>query len=135
MGKQLSVEISPMVTLREAGALGEDISLLHKGQPAIGIALCEDLSNGSAISVFGLHLQRDCRSDREESLECFPGLLPVWHLRHLWGIDAGDPDRELPPAVLYPQGVAVTDGNHRGGGGGQGGEKGEEQCQALKEVE
>ena len=65
-------------------------------------------------------------------LEGLPCLLPVGRLRHLWGIDAGHPDRDVLPTIRDPQGVAIADGEHRRGLGSQGGEQREGQGHSLE---
>jgi len=58
--------------------------------------------------VFGLGPQRDRGADRQQFLEGVSSLLAVGGLRHLWGIDAGHPDRDLSCCVLDTQGVAIA---------------------------
>lgn len=109
LGQLLAVEVGPLVALLQVLPVGEGVSLLNQGQagaPPIG---GEDLGDSASVAVLGLGFQRDRGSDREESLESFPRLLPVRRLRHLGGVDTGDTDRELLPAVLHAQRVAVTD--------------------------
>ncbi len=78
-------------------------------RPACRPVLGEHLSNGPVVAVIALSLQRHHGADREKSLERLPCLLPEGGVRHLGGIDAGHPDRELLAAVLYPQYVAIID--------------------------
>ena len=108
LGQLLPIEVGPLIAQLQVLPVGEGVALLDQSEACIGAVRSEDLGDGPTVAILGLSLQRDYGADGEESLEGLPGLLAKGGLRHLGGIDACHPDREIPPVVIDTEGVAVT---------------------------
>jgi hypothetical protein len=72
------------------------------------LAITEDLSDGAAVSVGGLGLERNHRANRGQGLQLLPGSHAVGLLRRLRCINARQTDRDPLGAIAHSDGVTIT---------------------------
>ena len=108
------------VALTEVLAVGEGVPFCNQGQvdrTMVGRPLADHLCHGAAVAVGGLELEEHRAAKGQGLLQGLASQEALLALADFRGINASQANGEALTAVPDPQGVAIADGENRGGDG------------------
>jgi len=100
------------ITTADVLPIDKGIARSHQGLIDVGSPL-KDFGNTSAITISCFDLEGYLRSDRQQTLQCFPCLHSIWRLRCLWSINAGKTHFDSLVFFCHADGVSVANRDDR----------------------